>query len=139
MAMTPVLLPVLSLVKTVGAIVGLAVLLGVGSAEGKTVGSADGGVVGTMDGCGLPPKNVGFRVIEGSADGAGTAASSALARVGTTARKWVRSKASNWVVVRVEWLASSRVGRLVLATVRAPGLESAAASARSSVRLLVTT
>ena len=60
MAMTPVLLPVLSLVKTVGAIVGLAVLLGVGSADGKTVGSADGGVVGTEVGtlwrsrCGRP-------------------------------------------------------------------------------------
>ena len=71
MAMTPVLLPVLSLVKTVGAIVGLAVLLGVGSADGKTVGSADGGVVGTMEGCGLPPKNVGFKVIDGNAEGAG--------------------------------------------------------------------
>jgi hypothetical protein len=70
-AMTPVVFPVLSLVNTVGAMVGLAVLLGVGSAEGKIVGSADGGVVGTCEGCGLPPKNVGFRVIDGKAEGAG--------------------------------------------------------------------
>ena len=48
MAMTPVLFPVLSLVNTVGAMVGLAVLLGVGSADGNTVGSADGVVVGSF-------------------------------------------------------------------------------------------
>ena len=68
-----------------------------------------------------------------------TAASSALARVVMRVPKLEPKKVYYWVVVKVEWWASLTVARLVRETVPAPGLASAAASARSSVRKWVMT